>query len=236
MIRLGLIGKNIQHSLSPSIYQKIYGGKVVYDLLDYQAESDIPNVRDLFNTFNGINITSPYKKHFLNTIELTPNAAALGAVNVLKKSGEKIIGDNTDFLAILDILTKWKNQYGNLSVALLGDGVMAGVTKVALKRLQIKYANFSRRITSDFNQLNLEAAVALSKHETLLVINTCSREYVFNGILPQKTLFWDYNYNFLPHQPLSDTILLYSDGREMLELQAQYAVAFWSFTPDLLNN
>lgn len=228
MIKLALIGKNIQHSLSPSIYQNFYGDKIAYDLLDYSSENEIPAVEALFRTYSGINITSPYKKHFIDSIELTENARALGAVNVLKKEGEKILGENTDFLAILDILERWQKQYGDLKVALLGDGVMAGVTEVALKRLNIKYDHFSRRKSPDFNQLNVEVAVRLKKDETLLVINTCSRDYVFGGNLPPKSLFWDYNYNFLPHKRLSGEIHLYADGLEMLELQAQYAVAFWS--------
>lgn len=229
MIRLALIGKNIKHSLSPSIYKRIFGERLAYDLLDFQDEKDIPAVEALFKVYAGINITSPYKKHFLNDIELTANAAALGAVNVLKKTEGKIIGENTDYLAILDLLGRYQKVYGPLSVALLGDGVMASVTEVALKKLNIKYTNYSRKKTADFNQLNLETALPLVKEETLLVINTCAREFVFKGKLPKQSLFWDYNYDFPPHKHLSDEILLYTDGKEMLELQAEYAVAFWSF-------
>jgi len=226
MINLGLVGKNIQHSLSPSIYKRIYGPTISYDLLDFQQENEIPSVAELFKKYDGINITSPYKKHFLNQVELTDSARLLGAINCLKKSGEKIIGENTDYLAILDILSRWKKADEKLKVALFGDGVMASVTEVALKKLGLSYQQFSRKKTPDFSHLNLINV------KNLLVINTCAREFVFKGQLPADCIFWDYNYNFEPHQRLSSLIKLYCDGQEMLELQAQYAVAFWSFNKD----
>jgi len=226
MIRLGLIGKNIQHSLSPSIYKRIFGTAVTYDLLDFQTEEDVSPAEELFKKYDGVNITSPYKKHFLNQVQLTESAQTLGAINCLKKSGEKIIGENTDYLAILDILSRWKSADEKLNVVLLGDGVMAGVTEAALIKLGLGYKQYSRKKTPDFAHLNL------IKEPNLLVINTCAREFVFDGQLPQDCIFWDYNYNFEPHRKLSTQVKLYQDGREMLELQAQYAVAFWSFNKD----
>lgn len=234
MIRLALVGKNIQHSLSPSIYKKIFGDKVSYDLLDYFKEADVPDAQTLFKTYSGINITSPYKKIFLNQVVLTKNARELNAINCLRKVGDKIIGENTDYLAIVDILLRWKHLYGEMNVALLGDGVMAGVTEVALKELGIKYLQFSRKRTSDFSLLDLSETFKNSDQNTMLIINTCARDFIFNGRFPQKSIFWDYNYNFEPHQKLADRLELYCDGREMLELQAKYAVAFWSLNSDLI--
>ncbi len=231
MIKLGLIGKNIQHSLSPAIYKKIFGPGVSYDLLDFQSETDIPPVAEIFQSYDGINITSPYKKHFLSQVELTENARELGAINCLKKNGDKIIGENTDYLAIVDILKNWLAKEKKLNVVLFGDGVMASVTEAALKNLGLTYKAYSRKKTPAFSQLNLKEAHNQTDG-TLLVINTCAREFVFDGILPKECIFWDYNYNFEPHHKLSSGIKLYQDGREMLELQAQYAVAFWSFIKD----
>lgn len=230
MIKLALIGKNIQHSLSPSIYKNILGPKVHYDLLDYTDESEIPPVDELFKVYSGINITSPYKKHFLNSVELTASAKKLGAINCLKIEDGKVVGENTDYLAIVDILSRWKSTYGELDVALLGDGVMSKITEMALKQLEMNYKVYSRKQSSGFSYLDFEQAYSNSLTQ-LIVINTCAREYVFQGSLPKSTLFWDYNYHFLPHQHLKNHIKLYIDGEEMLDLQAKYAVAFWSFNP-----
>jgi shikimate dehydrogenase len=234
MIKLALVGKNIQHSLSPLIYKKIFGDRISYDLLDYSQAADVPDVQTLFKTYRGINITSPYKKIFLNQVVLTDNARGLNAINCLRKDGDKIIGENTDYLAIVDILLHWKCLYGEMSVALLGDGVMAGVTEVALNKLGIKYLQFSRKKTTDFSQLNLSEAFDKSDQNTMLIINTCARDFIFNGRFPQKSIFWDYNYNFEPHRKLADKLELYSDGRDMLERQAKYAAAFWSLNSDFI--
>lgn len=233
MIKLALIGRNIQHSLSPSIYKNIYGSKICYDLLDYADEKDIPSAEKIFETYTGINITSPYKKHFLNEVELTENAANLKAINCLKKENGRIVGENTDYLAIIEILSCWKKKYGNLTIALLGDGVMSKVTEQALIKLHLSYRVFSRKMIPAFDQLNLKDEYISGNEQQLLIINTCTREYVFKGDLPQDAMFWDYNYQFSPHEYLKNQIKLYVDGQEMLELQAQYAISFWSLN---LNN
>lgn len=41
MLKLALIGKDIQHSLSPAIYHKYLGDSLKYDLLDFENEEII---------------------------------------------------------------------------------------------------------------------------------------------------------------------------------------------------
>lgn len=228
MNKFALVGKDISHSRSPEMYRKLISASVHYDLLDYQSAEEIPSALDLLNIYDGINITSPYKKHFLNQVELTPIALEIGAINCLKKKNGKIIGENTDYLAIIDILKEMQKDYGNLEVIILGDGVMANVARLALKNLGLSFKLLSRKQTDNFNQLNL---IEHFKSKTALpvVINTCAREFIFNGIIPVRTLFWDFNYNFGQHSStIPGKVHKYVDGLEMLERQALYAVAFWS--------
>ncbi len=228
MNNLALVGKNISHSRSPEIYKKLISTNIKYDLLDYQADNEIPTASELLNIYDGINITSPYKKHFLNQVELTSKAREIGAINCLKKNRNKLFGENTDYLAILEILTKMLEDYKELEVVILGDGVMANVTKFALLNLNINFKIFSRKSTTDFYQLDL---IKIFNRPCALpvVINTCSRDFVFNGKIPATALFWDFNYNFDKHSiSLPDKVYKYVDGLNMLERQAFYAVAFWS--------
>lgn len=228
MNKFALVGKDISHSRSPEMYRKLISPNVEYDLLDYKSELDIPSAAELLNKYDGINITSPYKKHFLNQVELTPNALEIGAINCLKKENGKIIGENTDYLAIVDILKQMQRDNGDIEVIILGDGVMANVAKVALKNLGLNFKLLSRKQTKDFNQLNL---IEHYKQQSAVpvVINTCSREFIFNGIIPDRALFWDFNYNFDQHSlSIPGKVHKYVDGLEMLERQAFYAVAFWS--------
>lgn len=228
MRKLALLGKNIQHSKSPEIYKDLISPDIQYDLLDYKNESDIPTVEELMHLYEGINITSPYKKVFLNDVILNHNAEKIGAINCLKRSGDKIYAENTDYMAIIDILDSFKKSEGNLTVAILGDGVMSKVTQVALTELSIPWEFFSRKKTSGFAQLNLEK-IYKEKKQTLLTINTCAREFVFSGKLPKESIFWDYNYFFEAHSStIPSKVRLYHDGLSMLLKQAEYAVVFWS--------
>lgn len=228
MNKLALVGKNISHSRSPEMYKKLISPAVNYSLLDYNSPADIPTAKELLEIYDGINITSPYKKHFLDQIKLTQNAKEVGAVNCLKKQDGEIIGDNTDYSAIITILKGLQETYGELDVAILGDGVMSIVAQVALKNLNIKYTVFSRKLTHSFNRLNLDKQFS-NQLTKPLIINACARDFIFHGKLPINGLFWDFNYNFQEHKELIDPLVeLYMDGLEMLERQAFYATLFWS--------
>jgi len=233
MIKLALVGKNIKHSRSAEIYKKLIGSDVQYDLLDYADSSQIPSVSKLFETYQGINITSPYKLHFLNQVQLSSQARTLGAINCIIFKDNHYIGENTDYLAIIDILNRFKSSNQNVNVVILGDGVMSHITQVALTSLKMEYQIYSRKLTKQFNQLNLTTIFdqSFKSDGFRLVINTCSRDYVFKGIIDKKISFWDYNYNF-PDRLLSlgKNSKQYIDGSEMLELQAKYALANWSIT------
>lgn len=227
MLKLGLIGKNISHSKSPEIYQRLIKIKHSYELLDYDSEDEIPLLADFAQRFNGLNITSPYKKHFLNEVKLTENAMVLGAINCLKFVRGETFGENTDYLAIVDILEKYKTKSPlNLEVVILGDGVMSQVLQHALKKCGLSFDLYSRKKTNEFDQLKLDC---FSDKCQPLIINTCSRDYIFKGSISSHSFFWDFNYNFQIHQKqLAPLVALYNDGYEILELQARYAVAFWS--------
>lgn len=236
MIKLALVGKDIQHSRSGEIYRRLLKTDIQYDLLDYENSALIPSATDLFKVYDGISITSPYKKHFLNQVQLSTQASSLGAINCLRKEAQGFTGENTDYLAIVEILHKLKVKYLDLSVILLGDGVMSKVAQVALEQLGIEYKIFSRKITEDLDQLNLTTlfAQAFKAPKQKLVLNTCTREFVFSGFIDQQTIFWDFNYNFIPHSStLPTNCQSYIDGMEMLELQAGYALSFWSINPSI---
>ncbi|MBC7713936.1 MAG: hypothetical protein H7177_11390 [Rhizobacter sp.] len=233
MNKFALVGKEISHSRSPEMYRKLISPNVEYDLLDYKESSDIPKAKTLLSQYDGINITSPYKKHFLEEIELTTNAREIGAVNCLKRSGDKIIGENTDYLAIVDILKEMVKENSALDVVVLGDGVMSKVVQVAMKNLKLDSQILSRKLTKNFHKINLNSYFH-PQNGIPLVINTCAREYVFTGELPGNSFFWDFNYNFPQHSHhLFHKIQKYFDGLNMLERQAFYAVAFWSNSTDV---
>lgn len=226
MIKLALVGKNISHSKSPEIYSQFLGEELIYTLLDYQSPKEIPSAEKLLNQFDGISITSPYKEHFIREINLVEDAANLQAVNCLRKSQDnKIEGVNTDYLAVVVILNELFQLYGELEVLVLGDGVMSRVLQFALRQLKKKYNVISRKLNPKFSNINLPDFLDQNK---ILVINTCSREFVYSKELNKNIIFWDFNYNFSPHCDLFKDKCIYIDGLSLLTLQAEFAIQFWS--------
>ncbi len=150
MINLALLGKNIDHSKSPIIYKKFFE-KFSYKLLDYQDKVFIPSLKELFDKHNllGLNITSPYKGHFLDQIDFSsPIVKKLGLINCIKKRGEKFFSENTDYFAVKYFLKKfYKKNYKQF--ILLGNGSMAKITLDILDELShiydISYFHYYRK-------------------------------------------------------------------------------------------
>lgn len=221
-MRLALIGKNIQHSKSPEIYKRLIGPHVVYDLIDVSQERDLPELDDLAQIYDAVNITSPYKKVYLDKIEVEESVLDLGCINTIS-FGNNFIGTNTDYYGLKIIL----QQFTEAEVILLGNGSMAMMTKKLIQELDLKLiAHFFRQKDGDISQLDLST---ISKSNSILIINSCSRDYIFKGKLPKTATFLDYNYDYSPHHYLKSEIV-YQDGLELLQLQALAAVEFWKRT------
>jgi shikimate dehydrogenase len=115
MIKLGLIGFPVSHSLSPRIQNaalKASGLEGGYSLFPI-APNDMKSLKDLLDRvrsgeMTGFNITIPHKQNVIQFIdELTPTAKAIGAVNIIYMQGTKLIGDNTDAAGFLKDLNKF---------------------------------------------------------------------------------------------------------------------------------
>jgi len=234
-MRLGLLGFPIEHSKSPELYRHHLGSRLTsYELFPFEKGHLIPEIDYFRNKLDGLNITSPYKTHFFHQVILTnPTVKKLGSINTIGFTPNGIFGTNTDLLAVQKILTRFQLLYPNLTLFLLGDGVMANLTKLVANELGIKLFQFSRKLNSNFDELDLSIYVEQTSQP--IVINACSRSFIFKGKFKGHEIFWDYNYDFTPHAALLPTVVkTYLDGRELLELQALAAIEFWEeLTPKL---
>ncbi len=115
MIKLGLIGYPVGHSLSPKIQNaalQASGLQGDYSLFPV-APDDLQTLKNLMDTvrsgeMTGFNVTIPHKQHVIPLLDdLTPTARAIGAVNVIYRQGNKLIGDNTDAPGFLADLKKF---------------------------------------------------------------------------------------------------------------------------------
>ena len=145
MIKLGLIGYPVSHSLSPKIQNaalKASGLEGEYSLYPI-APDDMPALKALLERvrsgeMTGFNVTIPHKQNVIPFMdELTPTAPAIGAVNVIYMRGNKLIGDNTDAFGFLKDLHRFisQNQFeivDQKSAIVLGTGGSARSVVYAL--------------------------------------------------------------------------------------------------------
>lgn len=225
MIKLGLLGRGIAHSLSPQLYREYIGPHVRYDLLDVDSASQIPTIDELrLAGYQGLNITTPWKEHF--AIHAIPEARQWAAVNCLKITEHSVSATNTDASALAELIPQLQYERSPSSWIVLGDGVMARIALGLLKNLGYPTANYSRRKGDNLAQLNL--ADLHPGAETKIVINACGRAFEFTGNLDGTWVFWDFNYAHKAHEKsIPARCLEYIDGRSLLETQAQHAVKFW---------
>jgi shikimate dehydrogenase len=120
----GLLGAPIAHSASPAMHERAadaLGLRCHYQLIEVagagRAELNIllQGVRRL--GFAGINVTFPYKEAVLDLLdELSPSAAAIGAVNTVVVRDGRLTGYNTD-------TTGFARAVGGLVIASARDAV-----------------------------------------------------------------------------------------------------------------
>lgn len=103
---IGLIGRNIQQSMAPAMQEeeaRQHGLRLHYQLIDLEntgaGVDDLPQLLTTMRTigFAGFNVTFPCKQAILPLLdELSEEARAMGAVNVVVNQDGKLIGHNTD--------------------------------------------------------------------------------------------------------------------------------------------
>ncbi|MBK23731.1 MAG: hypothetical protein CME70_06965 [Halobacteriovorax sp.] len=223
MIRLGLIGKNIKHSQSKFVYEKILKKNIDYKHYDVDNKVDLPSLDKLFSEVEGVSITAPYKKDYQSVVNIVGEVAKLGIINCIRKNGQIYEATNTDFLAVHSFLKEHLSSCDS-EVIILGDGSMAEITIFSLGLLNKDFKQFSRKKTQGFSSIDLSTLTG----KNALVINTCAREYTYNGPIRNGIIFWDYNYSHKNHSDrfLNSTIQ-YIDGMDLLRNQAIHALAFW---------
>jgi len=224
MIRLALIGKNIQHSKSPEVYKEIISHPFQYDLIDIENIEDLPSIEQLRRDYQGVNITAPYKNFYFNDVIPSLSAQKTGAINCIKFEGNKALGENTDFLALQKLIDENIVEYSICKVVLLGDGTMSKMVQLILNQKKIFFEVFSRRRNSNFSSLDFSK---VSDKKTL-IINTCSREYDFPSPVSSEMIFWNLNYSQEKIESKFKSKGTYIDGYSLLKIQAEYAVEFWS--------
>ena len=143
MIKAGVIGHPISHSLSPVIHgywlkkYNIDGQYAAHDVAPEDLENFIKNVGELdgnFEKFSGINVTLPHKEKVMEFLdEITQEAKIIGAVNTVTVRDDKKIGENTDSIGFIENIKAGAPDVVNAKeVVVLGAG---GAAKAIVRGL-----------------------------------------------------------------------------------------------------
>ena len=163
-MNFGLIGGRLAHSYSPQIHSHL--GDYSYVLVEKKPEELEQLLRS--NTFDGFNVTIPYKSTVIPYCdELSAVAARMGAVNtIVRRKDGTLIGHNTDYFGFESMLIGSGVKISGKKALVLGSG---GTSKTAVAVLQDKGADvvvISRNGQNNYENLYQHADAALIVNTT----------------------------------------------------------------------
>lgn len=244
MRQFGLIGYPLGHSFSKRFFTEKFETEHIEALYELYPIDSIQKFPDLIKNveFNGINVTIPYKEQIISYLdELDENAAAIGAVNVIKfiRSNNTLIlkGFNTDAIGFEVSLRPYLKPH-HTKALILGTGGASKAIKFVLEKAGVETKYVSRtpavdRLTySDLNKQLMDdytVIVNASPLGTFPKVDECPAiPYQF---LNDKHLLFDVVYNpaetlFLKNGREQGAVGL--NGQQMLVEQALAAWKIWN--------
>ncbi|MCW4464729.1 shikimate dehydrogenase [Glutamicibacter sp. MNS18] len=184
-IRIALLGDDIATSLSPRIHRAEAAALGLagfdYQAVDLAAEADAHGRLGqimgglLTSGYTGFNITHPYKQSIIRFLDgLSPQAEALGAVNVVVCEAGKLIGHNTDQSGFLAALQRnLPADAERHEVALFGAGGAGSAVAHALLEFGVQAL---RIIDTDAGRLDSLASLLRSRATAGVQVDTGTPE------------------------------------------------------------
>ncbi len=124
-MQYGLLGRRLGHSYSREIHALV--ASYDYGLLELEPDEVGPFLRR--REFRGINVTIPYKESVIPFLDwVSPSARSVGAVNTVVNRGGMLLGYNTDFAGMEELLRAAGIGLAGRKVLILGTG---GTAKTA---------------------------------------------------------------------------------------------------------
>ena len=178
-MHFGLIGYPLGHSFSAKYFTEKFareGTEADYRLYEIAKAAD-REVIEPVRRLDGFNVTSPYKEAIIPYLDdLDETARTVGAVNVVKREGERWTGYNTDCVGFKEDLLSFDNlTIDNLTTLVLGTGGAAKAVVHALKQLGVPYTVVSRtpaeKVFEGSVVVGYEAIDAAMMEEHRLIVN-----------------------------------------------------------------
>ncbi|OYQ63201.1 shikimate dehydrogenase [Pseudanabaena sp. SR411] len=262
---LGVMGFPVSHSLSPVMHNAAIaamGLDYVYVPFPIPVE-DLPAAiagLKAIQSVQGFNLTIPHKVEVIPLLdEVLPIAKAVGAVNTVKRVGDRWVGTNTDVAGFLSPLKQLNCDWGNSPAVILGSGgaakaVVAACLELGCPVIHVvgrdskKMKKFHGAMTSQLRDYNLRVHPWTSIPHLLEVAgivinatpigmasdpNTPISEAEMN-LLPDHAITYDLIYTPRPTKFLQIAAargLKAIDGLEMLINQGAIGLEFWLDQP-----
>ena len=245
MQKYGLVGYPLKHSFSIGYFnEKFSSEKIEAEYINFEIPdiNNFPEIIEANPNLHGLNVTIPYKEKVIPYLdELDKQAAAIGAVNVIKiirnKGGKpKLIGYNSDIIGFTQSIQPLLQSHHKKAL-ILGTGGASKAVFHGLKNLGIEAKFVSR--TARFGMLTYEELNAeIIKESTVIVNGTPGGMYPKVDACPDipyeaitsEHLLYDLLYNpnitlFMKKGEAKGAVT--KNGLEMLLLQAFAAWEIW---------
>lgn len=244
MKQFGLIGFPLGHSFSQKFFsdkfEKLGLENYAYELFEMSSLDEFPSLWSINENLKGLNVTVPHKEAVIKYLDkLDASAMKVGAVNVIQKKGDLLIGYNTDYIAFRNSLKRWLGPL-NGKALILGTGGAAKAVQAALADLDIPYAQVSRTANQgDYTYSQLESSPELMEHFRLFINTTplgMHPNVATCPSLPYHRVMSDSYFYDLVYNPAETSFMKRGidmgakakNGLEMLELQAEKSWEIWT--------
>ncbi len=238
----GLLGHNIQYTLSPRIHEAIFrriGVRASYSVVDVNPENFASSMEHMLSHYDGFNITKPYKSAAAKMVEhLGREAVKCGNINTVFKE----TGYNTDYTALLSIFRSRYAHLGGKKCIIFGSGSAAMTSAVAFGEMgyqliiACRNSGSGHAIVDHLNKLDQMAAdvidlASMTSVETDVAVNTISSgDFVFPKIKCGIAVNFNYGErgkNFYDSVMFSHGTIT---GEDILLEQAIQAQTIWTGT------
>lgn len=232
MLHFGILGEKLSHSYSPMIHRLL--GDYAYDVFEKSPDEVGTFLRS--GSFDGFNVTIPYKKTVYEQMDVVSDAAKeIGSVNtVVRMADGRLFGDNTDVYGFRRMVEKTGVSLSGKKVLVLGSGGASVAVQYVLRQLQARTVVISRKGPDNYGNLQKHADAFAIVNTTPLGMYPKNGENPVNlADFPACRLVLDLIYN-----PARTALLLqaeelgipYENGLYMLVAQAKRASELFTET------
>lgn len=134
-MKYGLIGEHLGHSFSKVIHEMLSDN--LYELCEISKDELDAFMKS--HDFSGINVTIPYKESVIPYLdEIDDGAREIGAVNTIVNRNGRLVGYNTDFYGMRELILHAGISVSGRKAAILGSGGTSRTAMAVLKSLGAK--------------------------------------------------------------------------------------------------